>query len=216
MKPCIILPLADNEEKRVPDFNVDFIKIKTSKIDHPFDHIFWSEIGKLIIAAKKMNWDLSCSGIREVNNNANRVKFGIKGFIQNRRFFKNLDQIKIYNENEVVLANEEFLGGLNIMDQFKHCHPNGFKFFKDLIQNKLKIHENLYENINAISPHNIFLCKIDFLFQYATFLEEILMPYFDENIDQKYGAWMAERLLHLYAHMYYKVKTEPITILKKI
>lgn len=216
MKPFIVLPLAENESRRVPKFNVDFFEVKTSHLDHPFDHIFWAEIGKFIKAAKRMNYYLSGNGPTPMIKEMNMSKFGIKGFIQNRRFFKNLDSIQIYNENEVILAEEEFLGGLNIMDQFRYCHPGAFKIFKDIIQNKLKVPEKVYESMNSIPPHNIFLSKIDFFFQYATFLEDILMPYFDEKYTEKYGAWIAERLLYFYSYMYYRIRTEPIITLPKI
>ena len=59
MKPFIVVPLAENEERRVPDFNVEFYEVKTSRMDHPFDHVYWSEIGKFILAARRLNYYLS-------------------------------------------------------------------------------------------------------------------------------------------------------------
>lgn len=214
MKPYIILPLADEEEQRVPNFDVIFKKIKTSECYKPFDHLFWSEVGKFITSAHILSNRLSGIGPLNEINYQNKNKFGIKGIIQNRRYFKNLDKLQVNSSTEVILAKEEWLGGLTVVKQFQFCHPESYSIFEDILK-KLKLNEDMLE-IGSISPHNIFLSKNEFFFDYASFLEETLMPYFDENIKEKAGAWIAERLLHLFAHMYYKVKIADFEILPKL
>lgn len=66
-----------------------------------------------------------------------------------------------------------------------------------------------------ISPHNIFYSNKTFFNQYCQFLNEYLVPTFNENINQKIGAWISERLLHLFAHSNFKVEQKEIIVLPK-
>lgn len=66
-----------------------------------------------------------------------------------------------------------------------------------------------------ISPHNIFYSNKTFFNQYCQFLNEYLVPTFNENINQKIGAWISERLLHLFAYSNFKVEQKEIIVLPK-
>ena len=103
---------------------------------------------------------------------------------------------------------------MTIINQFKHCHPKYFEKFLHICK-KLEINEDLLQE-GYLSPHNIFLSKIGFLYDYSTFLKEFLDPFFDPNENDKVGAFLAERLLYIFASTYYKVRTAAIITLPKI
>lgn len=100
----VLLPLADNEEKRIITSN-KVIELKTSQCEEPFNHIFFSEIGKLLHFWK--------------NNNEN---FESICFIQNRRYFKDMESFPKLDDKTVYLAKFENII-LNIEKQFLKCHP---------------------------------------------------------------------------------------------
>lgn len=53
MKKNIILPLADGENQRVPNFdNVKYFKVHTSDIKDQHSSFWYSEVGKMIHWAK--------------------------------------------------------------------------------------------------------------------------------------------------------------------
>lgn len=112
----------------------------------------------------------------------------------------------------MVLAPLEYLDGQSILTQFWFCHREYFDLYKKIITKNFK--EELYD-AKYMSPHNIFIADIEFCKEYCHWLEINLEPYFDCYSNQKYGAWMCERFLHLFAHSYFKVRTEPIKVLKK-
>lgn len=199
----IILPLADNEKRRV-ETTLTLFETSTSELKFPYNHVFFSEIGKLFHHLELVKFKFRTKPM------CMRRYFGI---IQNRRYFKNMEDLRIYSNNEVILANEEWLGGKTIKTQFKCCHPNYCSIYEDILK-KYKFNENILSH-NMMSPHNIFLSRLDFFLDYGEFLEEVLMNYFDEKYTEKIGAWISERLLHLFANEYFKVKHEPIITLQK-
>ena len=209
----IILPLADGEEIRTPIFeNVKYYKIYTKEVNAPYNSYWYAEVGKFIQWTK--NFDLN---FRRLGINSTNGPIGLNttyGMIQNRRFFQNLDELNVYSNNEVILANKEWLGGLTIVNQFKFCHPKYFEKFLKICK-KLEINEELLEE-GELSPHNIFLAKLNFLYEYSTFLHEFLDPFFDPNENDKVGAFIAERLLYIFANSYFKTRTAPIITLPKI
>ena len=133
------------------------------------------------------------------------------GMVQNRRFFKGLDNITV-GKNEVILAPEEWVG-FDIVHQFRCCHYKYSSIFEEICQ-KIDIDHSLLER-RSFSPHNIFVSEMDFFIQYGDFLKKTLTPYFDSKINEKVGAWISERLLYVFAHSHFKVKTEPIEVLDK-
>lgn len=182
--------------KRVYDFNVDFFHVHTEQcFPKEYQSVFWSEIGKYLYC------------LNEIKYFSDRLY----GMIQNRRFFRCLDNISV-EKNEVVLAPEEW-HGITIRDQFRHCHYKYSSIFDEICE-KIDVDKSLLER-RSFSPHNIFLSKQDFFIQYGNFLKETLTPYFDSNINEKAGAWIAERLLYVFAHSHFKVKTEQIEVLDK-
>lgn len=196
MKPFILLPLATGEQKRIYDFDVTFLHIHTEECyPKEYQSIFWSEIGKYLYCFK------------EVKDFDGRLY----GMVQNRRFFKHLDKLNV-EKNEVILAPEEW-HGISIKDQFRHCHYKYFSIFDEICQ-KIDIDHSLLER-RYFSPHNVFVSDMDFFIQYGEFLKKTLTPYFDPNINEKVGAWISERLLYVFAHSHFKVKTEPIEVLDK-
>lgn len=209
----IILPLADGEKIRAPILeNVKYYKIYTKDIKNNYASSWYCEVGKFIQWTKDFDFKFKHQGSNSVNGPIGlNLTYGI---IQNRRFFQNLNELNVYSNNEVILAKKEWLGGLSIINQFKYCHPKYFEKFLKICK-KLEINENLLEDGN-LSPHNIFISKLNFLFEYSAFLQEFLDPFFDPNENDKVGAFIAERLLHIFANTYFKVRTEPIITLPKI
>jgi len=215
----ILLPLADGEEPRVPQSKfIKYYEKHTSDIKGQYSHIFYSEVGKFLSTIKEVSSDewykmygSSHFGFR-LNLERKQEVFGVT---QNRRFFKNLENLEVYSENEVILANEEWLGGLTLLKQFQFCHPKYYSIFYDICT-RLKVTEKYFWEVGSFSPHNIFLSKFKFFIEYGTFLDDILEHYFDPSFEEKVGAWMAERLLHIFAHQYYKVKTEDFITLPKV
>lgn len=191
-----IVPLADDEPKKYLNAS---LYIRSSECGK-YNHIWFSEIGKLLYMKERIN---SCKKIPE--------KFPI-AFIQNRRFFKNLEEIKLESENEVVLAPLEYLDGQSILTQFWFCHRECFDLYRKIIAKNFK--EEIYD-AKYLSPHNIFVGDLEFCKEYIRWLELNLEPYFDCYSNQKYGAWMCERFLHCFSHSYYKVKTNQIITLPK-
>ena len=188
-----IVPLADDEPKKYENATL-YIR---SKECGKYDHIWFSEIGKLLYMKDRF---------KNIDD-----QFSI-AFIQNRRYFKNLDQLKLNSKNEVILAPLEYLDSQSILTQFWFCHRKCFDLYKSIVIKNFK--EELYE-ARYMSPHNIFCADIQFCKEYCHWLELNLEPYFDCYSDQKYGAWMCERFLHLFAHSYFNVKTSPIKVLRK-
>ena len=123
----ILVPLADNEDLRLPQFkNVNYITLHTSEINEKkYKHVFYSEVGKYLDSIQKMAW----RGIMIKDQHFSLDSSDIFGVSQNRRFFKNLDNITLESKNEVILAKEEYLGGFSIIGQFGWCHPKYFKIF---------------------------------------------------------------------------------------
>lgn len=209
----IILPLADGEEVRAPIFdNVRYYKVYTKDISNTvYSSNWYCEVGKFIYWTKEFDFKFRHQGS---NNTSGPIGLNeTYGIIQNRRFFQNLNELNIYSNNEVILANKEWLGGYSLINQFKYCHPKYFEKFLKICK-KLEINENILEK-SELSPHNIFLAKINFLFDYASFLHEFLDPFFDPSENEKVGAWIGERLLYVFANTYYKVRTAPIITLPK-
>ncbi len=190
----ILLPLADGEQQR-RSFKSEVIKLYTSDLEKRYQSNFYSEVGKLITFSKM---DIDDDTV---------------AFIQNRRFFKNLDDLTV-NEDEVILAPEENLGGLNILSQFNHCHPKSSKIYKDILK-KLNVNEKIL-NLTSFSPHNIFVADKMFLVFFGSFIDSIFRNYDGELTGEKTGAWICERLLHVFAHQFYNVRTEPIEVLSKL
>lgn len=198
-----IVPLADDEPRRFND--KDFIGATLyirSKECGKYNHIWYSEIGKLLYFSKRLeNWE----------KNENLIF--PTAFLQNRRFFKNLLKITLKSKDEVVLAPLEYLDGQSILTQFWYCHRESYEIYEKIITKNFK--KDLYD-AKYMSPHNIFVGDTEFVKEYSHWLKLNLDPYFDCYLKQKYGAWMCERFLHLFAHSYFKVRTEPIITLPKI
>jgi len=208
----ILVPLADNEDLRLPQLkNVNYITLHTSEInEEKYKHIFYSEVGKYLDSIQKMAW----RGIMIKDQHFSLDSSDIFGVSQNRRFFRKIQTLSLTSKNEVILASEEELGGFSIIGQFKACHPIQYEIFNEICE-KLKIKK---ESLNSgrMSPHNIFLSHLNFFLEYREFLIDTLSPYFDERSEEKIGAWISERLLHFFAHKYYKVRMSDITTLEKI
>lgn len=199
----VILPLS-NDEKVIFKNNDERIKIyelRSNDCEKPFDHIFFAEIGKLIYF--KRNY------LKYIDKNETIA------FIQNRRYFNDIENIKIENDNDVVVARNE-LFFFNIFDQFLSCygHRNFVKMFNEIIEenNFTKI----LKNSNNFNPHNIFISKVTFFNSYVTFLEETLLKYFNESFSSKGGAWISERLLYAYLiKNNYNLIEKDIIVIKK-
>ena len=192
----ILLPLADGEQQRITlnNLNNKVIQIHTSDCTYPFNHIFFAEVGKLLHFWKtnKENFDNIC-------------------FIQNRRYFKDLNNINKIEPNKVYLAKKENVGPIKL--QFQNSHPPAKNIFENIL-NKIEINKNLL-NERGLSPHNIFISDKTFFNQYCEFLNENLIPIFDPKFDKKYGAFISERLLHLFAYSNFNVIEKEIIILPK-
>lgn len=123
-----------------------------------------------------------------------------------------MDHLKLNSKDEVILAPQEYLDGQSILTQFWFCHRKYFDIYKKIVTKNFK--EELYD-AKYLSPHNIFCADLEFCKEYCHWLELNLDPYFNCYSDQKYGAFMCERFLHLFAHTYFKTRTEPIIVLNK-
>ena len=66
-----------------------------------------------------------------------------------------------------------------------------------------------------MSPHNIFISNKNFFNNYCEFLNEYLVPFFNKDIQEKQGALICERLLHLFAYSNFNVIEKGITVLPK-
>lgn len=191
----VLLPLADNENRRIPFVDSKVIELKTSECDYPFNHIFFAEIGKMLHFWKINieNFDSIC-------------------FIQNRRYFKDFDKFQKIDDQIVYLAKSENIG-LNLKNQFFSCHNEVKQIFNNIL-NECDLNKELL-NSNNLCPHNIFYSNKLFFDQYCQFLNNHLIKYFDEKYTKKYGAWISERLLHLFAYSNFKVEQKEIIVLPK-
>jgi hypothetical protein len=194
----IILPLADNENVRI-NSKYEIIKIRTSDCKEPFNHIYFAEVGKLLYFSENY-----------LNNFEDDEVFA---FIQNRRFFKDLDDIESIKKDEVILSKEELIW-FDIRTQFKYCHPKYSEIFNGICDD-LKIPVKIL-NCNILSPHNIFIANKNFIMKYTTFIKDFLLKYFNEDLEDKAGAWMCERLLYVYCKMNYNLIFKDIIELEKL
>lgn len=195
MKTFIIVPLATNEQPKFSNSNVNLFYVHSEEC-YPkmLQHIFWSEIGKYLYCYKEIK-KYDC----------------LYGFVQNRRFFKDIEKIEL-NENEVCLAPLEN-HGVPILNQFRCCHPLYFEMFKEICE-KADFNKELL-NRNSWSPHNIFISNYSFFIDYGDFLKSTLTPYFNESFNEKVGAWISQRLLFLFAASNYKIKNYEMITLPK-
>ena len=193
----VFVPLADNENCRISSKN-RIIKIHTSECSYPFNHIFFSEIGKLLYFFK-----------------TNHESFESICVLQNRRFFKDFDNFPKINDNTVYLAKKENIGP-SIIKQFYKCHNDAINIFDNMLNNikTNNINKKILEE-KSLSPHNIFYANKLFFDQYCNFLNENLIQCFNEKYDKKIGAFIAERLLHLFACSNFNVIEKEITTLPK-
>ena len=173
----VILPLGDNEEIKFLDKskNLKIIHIRSSDCCHPYNHVFFSEIGKLIYFKNTF--------LKNIDDDEDIA------FIQNRRYFENISTLSISNENEVITAPFETF--CNLKSQFDSCHHKYSSIFENIL-NEYELNDILNER--SFNPHNIFIAKKKFVEKYANFLEKMFLKYFDESFNDKGGAWMAERL----------------------
>ena len=192
----VLLPLSDNENCRIPSINSKIIELKTSQCLYPFNHIFFAEIGKMLHFWKtnKENFDSIC-------------------FIQNRRYFKDMNSFQKIDDKTVYLSKDMLVGPLNIRENFYSNHRQSKEIF-DNILNESNLNKELLKK-NKLCPHNIFYSNKLFFDQYCQFLNDHLIKYFDEKYDKKWAAWICERLLHLFAYTYFKVEQKEIIVLPK-
>ena len=102
----------------------------------------------------------------------------------------------------------------NIEENLKHCHEEGVYLFDEILA-KSSLNKDLIKSI-YLNNHNIFYSNKIFFNQYCQFLNDYLVPKFDQKFNKKIGAWLSERLLHLFAHSFFKVEEKEIIVLNKI
>ena len=195
----VILPLGDNEEIKFLDKskNLKIVHIRSSDCCHPYNHVFFSEIGKLIYFKNTF--------LKNIDDDEDIA------FIQNRRYFENISTLSISNENEVITSPFETF--CNLKSQFDSCHHKYSSIFENIL-NEYELNDILNER--SFNPHNIFIAKKKFVEKYANFLEKMFLKYFDESFNDKGGAWMAERLLFAFLKKNnYNIKQMPFKEISK-
>ena len=115
----VILPLGDNEEIKFLDKskNLKIIHIRSSDCCYPYNHVFFSEIGKLIYFKNTF--------LKNIDDDEDIA------FIQNRRYFENISTLSISNENEVITAPFETF--CNLKSQFDSCHHKYSLIFENIL-----------------------------------------------------------------------------------
>lgn len=215
-KKAIFLPIKANQISiDLPEYkNVIYIPIKdlyfvTQKYNDKdysfFLNPFWGEIGNFIFGSFAFSMEID-----KLKINNPYLRNIIYGWISNKLFFKNLDQLNIYS-NEIILSELQWLGGYTIINHFSKFYPDYLNYFLDICK-KLNINEELLEK-GEINTNNMFLSRIDFFLEYSRFLYNCLTPIYKEN-KRHIAEYFSSRLLYVFAHTYFPVKYAPVTTLK--
>lgn len=200
----ILIPLHNEVlNENLSKSNTNIITITTHEVKNEYNDTFYAEIGKFLYAVKH----------KLINDE-------IIGFMQNRRFFVNLDECErlVKHENTIIVSKLEG-SWISLENQFRCCHPEIFEIFKKILTND---EYKIFKNVNGGEFHNIFISPSAFFYDYGFYLNEKLLKFYDEclsfnMIDKKYAALAAERLLIIFRKLYNIKSTsmDIITISKK-